>query len=279
MRSHCVGFERWRALAALGSLMFLGCPLLVRAQSADQPAAASADTSDPQQSPVQEARLLSNVRQLTFEGRRAGEGYFSREGTKMVFQSERDPDNPFFQIYVLDFTTGDLQRISPGYGKTTCAWIHPDGKQALFASTHEDPAAREKQQQELQQRQTGPTRRYSWDYDEHYDLYRCDLRNGALTNLTQSPGYDAEASWSPDGGQIVWASNRHAYAGEPSELERQRLVQSPSAFVDLYLMDTDGTHVRRLTDVEGYDGGPFFAPDGNRLCWRRFARRAPRPRS
>ncbi|MEM8911478.1 MAG: hypothetical protein AAGC97_06875, partial [Planctomycetota bacterium] len=35
--------------------------------------------------------LLSNVRLLTFEGRRAGEGYFSADGTQMVFQSERDP--------------------------------------------------------------------------------------------------------------------------------------------------------------------------------------------
>ena len=45
-----------------------------------------------------EEQFLSRVRQLSFEGRRAGEGYFSPDGSKMVFQSEREPGNPFFQI-------------------------------------------------------------------------------------------------------------------------------------------------------------------------------------
>ena len=46
-----------------------------------------------------ESTFLSNVRQLTIEGLRAGEGYFSRDGKQMVFQSEREPGNPFYQIY------------------------------------------------------------------------------------------------------------------------------------------------------------------------------------
>ncbi len=86
--------------------------------------------------------LLSDTRQLTFEGRRAGEGYFSADGSMMVFQSEREPGNPFFQIYLMSLETGDTRRISPGYGKTTCAWIHPNRKSVLFASTHLDPNAR-----------------------------------------------------------------------------------------------------------------------------------------
>ena len=45
-----------------------------------------------------EKRYLSGTRQLTFEGKRAGEGYFSPDGSLMVFQSERRADNPFFQI-------------------------------------------------------------------------------------------------------------------------------------------------------------------------------------
>ena len=42
-----------------------------------------------------ESELLGNTRQLTFEGRRAGEGYFSADGSKLIFQSEREADNPF----------------------------------------------------------------------------------------------------------------------------------------------------------------------------------------
>ena len=74
---------------------------------------------------LSESDFLSRTRRLTFEGPRAGEGYFSPDGTKMVFQSEREPGNPFYQIYLLDMETGDTHRVSPGMGKTTCAFIRP----------------------------------------------------------------------------------------------------------------------------------------------------------
>ncbi|MCG8426011.1 MAG: hypothetical protein MI754_01480, partial [Chromatiales bacterium] len=96
-----------------------------------------------------EGALLSQVRQLTFEGKRAGEGYFSADGRRMIFQSERDERNPFYQIYLMDLETGDVDQISPGYGKTTCAWIHPDNQRVLYASTHDDQSAREKMEAEL----------------------------------------------------------------------------------------------------------------------------------
>src|SRR6266404_3788992 len=61
-----------------------------------------------------ESRFLRNVRQLTFEGQRSGEGYFSGDGKALIFQSEREPGNPFYQIYFLDLTSGDSHRVSPG---------------------------------------------------------------------------------------------------------------------------------------------------------------------
>ena len=96
----------------------------------------------------EEAVFLTGIRQLTFEGRRAGEGYFNSSGDQLVFQSERDPANPFYQIYQLDLATGDVTRLSPGFGKTTCGWLHPDGNRALYSSTHEDPDARRKMRED-----------------------------------------------------------------------------------------------------------------------------------
>ena len=60
-----------------------------------------------------ETDLIKNPRQLTLEGRRSGEGYFSADGRKLVFQSEREPGNPFYQIYLMDLETGDTSRVSP----------------------------------------------------------------------------------------------------------------------------------------------------------------------
>ena len=79
-----------------------------------------------------EERLLSRSRKLTFAGNRSGEGYFSADGKKLIYQSERIPENPFYQIYVLDLETGDTNLVSTGSGKTTCSWLHPVKKKALF---------------------------------------------------------------------------------------------------------------------------------------------------
>ncbi len=218
-----------------------------------------------------EASLLAHVRQLTFAGQRAGEGYFSRDGARIVFQSEREPGNPFFQIYLVDLETGDVDRISPGHGKTTCAWIHPEGQRIMFASTHDDPEARRKQQAEIKLRESGEARRYSWDFDENFDIYVYDGDNSPYTNLTNTPGYDAEGSYSPDGNLIAFASNRGAYRQELSEAEREKFQTDPAYATDIYIMNADGSDPRRLTTTPGYDGGPFFSPDGTRLCWRRFS--------
>jgi len=81
----------WSLLLAL---MFLGKSQYSEAQVAEESDATSVETE-----------FISGVRQITFEGKRAGEGYFNSDASLMVFQSERRADNPFYQMYLLDFTT------------------------------------------------------------------------------------------------------------------------------------------------------------------------------
>ena len=217
-----------------------------------------------------DAELMTNISRLTFEGRRAGEGYFSADGSKIVFQSERHDGNPFYQIYTMDLEFGDVEMISNGVGKTTCAWIHPDGEQILYASTHLDSDALKKQKAEIDFRNSGKERRYSWDYDEYFDLF---VNKGEeLTQLTTELGYDAEGSFSPDGKLIAFASNRNAYNGKGgmSEEEIKLFELDKSYMIDIFIMNSNGSDVKQLTTERGYDGGPFFSPDGKRIVWRKF---------
>ena len=213
---------------------------------------------------------MSRIRRLTVEGRRAGEGYWAPDGKRIVFQSEREPGNPFYQIYAVDLTSGDTVRISPGMGKTTCSFFRPGSDQILFASTHHDPKSKQLQDDELAFRASGKERRYAWDYDPEMEIYTYAEKTKALTRLTNARGYDAEASYSPDGQWIAFSSMRDAYNRTLSDAEKKQLEVDPSFYGEIYIMKADGSGQKRLTNVNGYDGGPFFSPDGKRIVWRRF---------
>ncbi len=223
-----------------------------------------------QEVPNQEREFLSRVRRLTVDGKRAGEGYWSPDGTRLVLQSEREPGNPFYQQYVMDLTTGDTTRISPGMGKTTCGFFRPGSDEIMFASTHHDPTSKKQQDDEIAFRASGKERRYAWDYDPEMEIYAYQEKSKTLKRLTNVRGYDAEGGYSPDGQWIVFSSTRTAYDHTLSAAEQKQLTTDAAWFAEIYIMKADGTGQRRLTETPGYDGGPFFTPDGKKILWRRF---------
>ena len=209
-----------------------------------------------------ERQFLTLPVQVTIGMPKAGEGYFAPDAKQICYQAT-PTDYPFYQIFVQPFDAASPRpaapvRISSGRGRTTCSWFSPDGRRLLFASSHLDPqldatesAARAQAEED---RKTGRRRRYQWDFDPHTDIFVTRLQPAAgeatgLVQLTHEPGYDAECSYSPDGGTILFVSDRD---GDP----------------DIYRMDADGSNVRQLTNQPGYDGGPFFSPDGRFIAYR-----------
>jgi Tol biopolymer transport system component len=214
--------------------------------------------------------LITNQKQLTFVGSRSGEGYFSADGKKMIYQSEREEGNPFYQIFILDLESGKSSRISTGIGMTTCGWIHPNLKKAMWSSTHLDKKIKEKVKAEYEERAQPIKKRYSWSYDDQYDIFESDLNGKHIKRLTQELGYDAEGSYSPNGKMIAFASNRSAYSDKFSDEEKKIMEHDGSYAMEIYTMNADGRNVKRLTNTRGYDGGPFFSADGKKITWRRF---------
>ncbi|MEQ1722590.1 MAG: M28 family peptidase [Pseudobdellovibrio sp.] len=214
--------------------------------------------------------LISNQKQLTFVGSRSGEGYFSADGKKMIYQSEREEGNPFYQMFVLDLESGKSSRVSTGVGMTTCGWIHPNLKKAMWSSTHLDKKFKEKVKAEYDERAKPVKKRYSWSYDDQYDIFESDLNGKQIKRLTKELGYDAEGSYSPNGKLIAFASNRSSYKDKFSDEEKKIMEQDGSYAMEIYTMNADGSNVKRLTNTRGYDGGPFFSADGKKITWRRF---------
>jgi len=102
------------------------------------------------------------------------------------------------------------------------------------------------------------------------DIWSINEKTGAMKRLTTARGYDAEGSYSPDGQFIAFSSMRDAYNRTLNAAEQKQLETDPSYFAEIYIMRADGSDQKRLTNVVGYDGGPFFNHDGSRIIWRRF---------
>ena len=77
-----------------------------------------------------------------------------------------------------------------------------------------------------------------------------NLKTKEFTPLvTDNEHYLAEGSWSPDGRHILYCS-------------------LASGAGDIYITDLQSGTSRLIVGDTGYDGGPFFSPDGKRIVYR-----------
>jgi TolB protein len=213
-----------------------------------------------------EKGILENHVQLTFSDRftRAGEAYFSPDDSMIIFQAtevpaEGEEESHFYAMFVADVLrdangriTGidNIRRISPEGTANTCGWFHPteDGL-VLFGSSVGEPSESDPPGF---QRATG---RYRWMFPPEMDIVTVHLDRADGTTASLKPlisdrhHYIAEASWSPDGRHILYTS-----------LE--------SNLGDLFVLDTKNNRTNRIVSAQGYDGGPFFSPDGKRITYR-----------
>lgn len=190
---------------------------------------------------------LKNVQQITFGGNNA-EAYWNFAGDQLTFQSDYSEwgvscDQIFLHNLAPTKSSEVPPMISTGAGRTTCSYFLPGDEKIVYASTH---AGSEVCPPVPPRSIDG---KYVWPVYPDYDIYVADLNGNIVDQLTNEPGYDAEATVSPKGDKIVFTSTR-------------------TGDLELFTMNIDGSEVTQITSELGYDGGAFFSPDGQKLVFR-----------
>ncbi len=216
-----------------------------------------------------EKGLLENHVQLTSSDRfrKAGECYFSPDGKQIIFQAVEkleDPsqEEPFYQMYAADLVfagervTGiaNVVRLSPPGSSNTCGWFHPtEPGVVVFGSTVIPPSNPDKAGY-----QRG-TSRYVWQFPQEMDIVRCEIAKAdgtaaTLERVIENPdAYLAECVIRGDGKYMVYCEHKVAEGRTGGDLLCRELATGRTF---------------PITNNRGYDGGPFFSPDGTRICYR-----------
>ena len=147
-------------------------------------------------------------------------GYIDVVATRHV------PRNPL-QIYMMDLTKESVTALTSGDNEENIplAW-HPNGQKILFVT------------------------QYLFDQEIlGSDIFVMDNNGENIINLTQTPEMEMSASWSPDGGQIVFD---------------REVGEDESA---IFIMEADGQNPQRLTFEPGRNFEPSWSPDGNKIAF------------
>lgn len=192
---------------------------------------------------------FKNIQQLTTGGDNA-EAYWSFDGKYIVFQRTNPKEgincDQIFMGKVPENANEKFtyKRISSGKGRTTCPFFTRDGKHIIYASTHlggdDCPPVPDRSKY---------GNKYIWPLYESFDIFMADLDGNIVKQLTNAKGYDAEATLSPDGKNMIYTSDK-------------------DGDIDLYIMNLETGAEKKVTNTLGYDGGAWFSPDGTKIIWR-----------
>jgi TolB protein len=160
----------------------------------------------------------ANVRALTSGKDLVLTPRFSPNKQEITYMSF-DGDKP--AIYLLQLETGQREKVGDFPGITIAPRFSPDGQKVVMSLLQDNGSA---------------------------NLYTMDLRSRSVTRLTNSAAIDTGASYSPDGSQIVFESDRGG---------KQQL----------YVMSAGGSEPNRISFGDGSYSTPVWSPRGDLIAF------------
>ena len=195
--------------------------------------------------------------------------------------------------------------ISTGKGRTTCAYFLPDNKHYVYGSTHlggeECPPAPLRKNgryvwpiydsydifvsdlegnivnqltnekgydAEATVSPKGDKIVFTSTRSGDLELYTMNIDGTDVKQITDELGYDGGAFFSPDGTKLIFRSSRPKSEKEIKaykDLLAQGLVEPTE--MELYICNSDGSDLRKLTDLGNANWSPFFHPSGEKILF------------
>ncbi len=211
----------------------------------------------------------SRTLRLTYSPESEGSPRFSPDGRYIAYTSSRGiPSDRGAQVWLLDRSGGEAQKLTDVRGGVSGFEWSPDSKQLILTVQDPDPDAnRPPAADTTRPRAASPivVDRYQFKQDgqgylgnRRTHLYLFDVESKKIDQLTTGKYSELNPSWSPDGQWVAFVSER----GTDPDKENDS---------NIYVVEARVTaQPRQLTKFAGPDGGrPVWSPDGKAIAYLR----------
>jgi Tol biopolymer transport system component len=187
------------------------------------------------------------MQRLTYNPEYDAEPVVSSNGKHIVFGSKRGGD---FDVYVMNSDGSNVRRLTDRIGYDGGPWFSPDGRKVVWRAWYPETEDEKAMWRNcMENNYIVPTPLDLWIMDSDGSNKTLILKNGA-TNFAPS--------WHPDGKRIIFSSNMDDWRAE---------MKLYGHNFELYLINSDGTGLERITHNKVFDGFPMFSPDGKKLAF------------
>lgn len=166
--------------------------------------------------------------------------HWSADGRRIIFNSPRttpdlsiDWSSQWHEIFTMNKDGTDLQQHTEHRAVCTYPSFSPDGTKIAYRKITGMPG-------------------FAWDLtsiQRNSEVFIANADGSNEVNLSNNAAFDGWPAWSPDGRQIVFASNR----------------TGPANVGQLYVVNVDGTGLRQVTSGPWSHAQPAWSSDGTKI--------------
>ena len=189
----------------------------------------------------------TGLRKITDNPNYDAEPVVSSDGRQIVFGSQRDGD---FDIYIMHADGSGVKRLTDRVGYDGGPWFSPDSKKIAWRAWYPETDAEKALWRDCMEK--------NYIVSVPLDIWVMDSDGSNKVRLTRNRATNWAPSWHPDGKRIIFSSNMDDWHEDIKKFGHN---------FELYMINSDGTGLERITFNNTFDSFPMFSPDGRKLAF------------